>query len=189
MLPVLAKAQTITPKTIDPDFVRMWDGVQVDRPGAIGNRASLVGVGEPGTPLVVRGRIFAANGTSPLAGAVVFAYQTDKTGVYDRPGRRGWRLKAWARADADGRFVLDSVHPGPYPGRSVASHIHLGLDGPVGQRQTLEDVLFEGDPLLSDEQKQRAKAAGRFGNIVPVTTRQNREECEIMLRLTGEYVF
>ncbi len=132
LLPSAGQGQTISPKTIDPDFVRMWDGVQVDRPGSIGNRASLVGVGEPGTPL---------------------------------------------------------VHPGPYPGRSVASHIHLGLDGPVGQRQTLEDVRFEGDPLLSDEQKQRAKAAGRFGNIVRVTTHQGREECEIMLRLTGEYVF
>ena len=44
----------------------------------------------------------------------------------------------------------------------------MGLDGPAGRRQLLEDVLFEGDPLLSDAERQRSRAAGRFRNIVPV---------------------
>ena len=109
--------------------------------------------------------------------------------MYDRAGGRGWRLTAWARADDQGRFILDTIHPGPYPGRSIAAHIHMGLDGEVGQRQTLEDVLFESDPLLTTAQRQRSREAGRFANIVRVATRQNREECGIIFRLTGEYVF
>lgn len=183
------RAQTGTPKTIDPDFVRLWDDAAQSRPSVIANRASLVRVGEPGTPLTVRGQLFDAAGREPLRQAVVFAYQTDAAGHYNRPGQPGWRLKAWARADNDGRFVLDTIHPGPYPGRSVAAHIHMGLDGPIGQRTTLEDVLFDGDPLLTSSQREHSRDAGRFGNIVPITATQHREECAIMFRLIGEYIF
>ena len=183
------RAQTITPMTVDPDFVRMWNDAQSSRPLLPGPRASIVGPDEPGTPLTVRGQLFGADGTTPLANAVVFAYQTDQAGLYDRAGGRGWRLKAWAKADAQGRFTFDTIHPGPYPGRSIAAHIHIGVDGPVGWRQTLEDVLFEGDPLLTTNQKQRSRKAGRFANIARVTTRHHREECTILFLVSGERVF
>ena len=186
------RAQDITPKAIDPDFVRMWDAAARDRPDVDLNRSSLVPAGEPGTPLTVRGQLFDADGRRSLAQAIVFAYQTDAAGHYNRAGQPGWRLKAWARTDAEGRFVLDTIHPGPYPGRSVAAHIHLGVDGEVGQRQTLEDVLFDDDPLVTSPQRDRSRAAGRFNNIVRVSrvdAQQQHEECDIMFRLTGEYVF
>jgi hypothetical protein len=187
--PMRGHAQAITPKTIDPDFVRMWNDAQAARPPLLGPRARIARPEEPGTALTVRGQLFAADGSTPLAHAVVFAYQTDQSGMYDLTGGRGWRLKAWARTDDQGRFTLDTIHPGPYPGRSIAAHIHMGLDGAVGRRQTLEDVLFEGDRLLTKSQKQRSREAGRFANIVRVNSRHNREECDIIFRLTGEYVF
>lgn len=181
--------QAGTPTTIDPDFVRAWDDAARARPRELASRASLVGPQEPGSALTVNGQIFTAAGLRPLAGATVFAYHTDAAGHYNHAGQPGWRLGGWARADHEGRFVFDTIHPGPYPGRSVAAHIHMGLDGPVGHRQTLEDVLFEGDALLTDAQRQRSRGAGRFRNIVPVITRQNRGQCDIIFRLTGEYVF
>ena len=56
----------------------------------------------------------------------------------------------------------------------------------------LEDVLFDEDPLLTASQRDRSRAAGRFNNIVRVSrvdAQQQHEECDIMFRLTGEYVF
>jgi protocatechuate 3,4-dioxygenase beta subunit len=40
---------------------------------------------------------------------IVFAYQTDHTGVYNRRGADGWRLHGGARTDAEGRFELHTI--------------------------------------------------------------------------------
>ena len=129
------------------------------------------------------------DGSSPVAGAVVFAYQTDRDGLYDRPGRTGWRLRGWARTDADGRFEFATIRPGAYPGRRIAAHIHVGIDGPPGRRHVLRDVLFEGDPLLSAAERERARTDGDYRNVRPVRTADGVHVVEILDRLPGDFTF
>jgi hypothetical protein len=126
---------------------------------------------------------------STFTSVAIFAYHTDRTGLYNQPGQPGWRLQGWARTGSEGRFEFDTIRPAPYPDRNAAAHIHVPAEGAGVPRQTLKDVLFEGDPFLSDTQRRDAASAGRFANICRVVTNNGRESCEILYRLTGEFIF
>jgi protocatechuate 3,4-dioxygenase, beta subunit len=165
-LPLPALAQ------VDQDWLRMWNEAQTHRPAELGAVVRIAPAAEPGTPLVVEGRVFEPDGTLPAAGVVVFAYQTDRDGIYfnrERPGSP-WRLQGWARTDADGRFELRTIRPGPYPGRRVPAHIHFSFESPTYGRQWSDSLRFADDPLLSDREKQESAAAGRFGAVCAVRT-------------------
>jgi hypothetical protein len=79
LLPEAAHAQ-------DLEFIAALERAQRDRPASLASSARIAPPAEPGIPLVVRGRAVAEDGKTPVAGAVIFAYQTDKDGHYDRPG-------------------------------------------------------------------------------------------------------
>lgn len=184
-----AQRSALLASQVDPRFLRMYEDAQRQRPASLTSVARIAPADESGTPLVVRAQLFDREGARPLPGVTIFAYHTDRTGLYNRPGQSGWRLQGWARTDRDGRFEFDTIRPAPYPDRNGAAHIHVYADGTGVQRQTLKEVLFEDDPLLTDAQKRDAASAGRFSNIRPVVTTDGRESCEILYRLTGEFIF
>jgi protocatechuate 3,4-dioxygenase beta subunit len=112
--------------------------------------------GEPGTPLILSGTVVAADGTTPLAGVVVYAYHTDATGHYVNggvsieAGENHPRLRGWVKTDANGHFEFTTIRPAPYPNRDVPAHVHIHVWGAGYPRQWFE-VEFQGDPLLSKQ--------------------------------------
>lgn len=70
-------------------------------------------------------------------------------GVYDN---EGYRFRGWQRTNAQGRYRLPTVVPGPYPART--EHIHVKVTPPGGS--TLTTQLYfpnsdtnEGDGIFS----------------------------------------
>jgi protocatechuate 3,4-dioxygenase beta subunit len=96
----------------DTQYIRAVERAQQQRPAALVSTARIAPPSEPGSPLVVRGRVLGLNG-APAANAVIFAYQTDRGGLYDKPenGPHSWRLRGWVRTDADGRFTFETIRP------------------------------------------------------------------------------
>ena len=134
----------------DRDFLRALDETQRHRPGTLGTRARIAPETEPGTPLNIRGQVVDANGR-PVQGAIVFAYQTDRGGLYDEPARgaHSWRLRGWARTDAEGRYEFATIRPGSYPGRRVPAHVHFNIY--VGDvRYGAGELRFDDDPLVEN---------------------------------------
>ena len=129
----------------DPEFVDAYEHAQRGRPSNIGSAARIAPPSEPGVPMVVHGRV--VRSSKPLANVIVFAYQTDRTGVYNAPGVQGWRLRGWARTDKDGRFEFRTIRPGSYPGTRNPAHIHLSVEGPSVARQWVDEIQFADDPL------------------------------------------
>jgi protocatechuate 3,4-dioxygenase, beta subunit len=136
------------------------------------SRAKFTPANEPGTPLVVNGRVYDHTGTKPLAGVKLYAYHTDAKGVYGKiPGFP--RLKGTVVTDAQGRFQWDTIRPMPYPGGGNPAHIHIEASGGGYPKQWVEDLLFTDDPYLTAAQKEASAKKGQFAPIV-TTKRDGR---------------
>jgi len=88
-------------------------------------RRSLAGEGG-GTLLTIRGAV-TDEACNPIAGAWVDFWQTDATGNYDN---NGFGMRGHQYTDSSGRFSLETVLPGRYPGRPP--HIHVKVRAPGG---------------------------------------------------------
>jgi protocatechuate 3,4-dioxygenase beta subunit len=168
----------------DVEYLQALERAQRDRPRVLTAEGRIAPAVEPGTPLVIHGRVFRQDGTTPARDMIVFAYHTDATGLYDVPsaGPHSWRLRGWVKTDATGRFVFTTIRPAPYPNRRVAAHVHFSIEGPGVPRQSA-GVLFEGDPLLTAAEREQSARAGRFGEVRPVETRDGIEQVTLEIRI------
>ena len=119
----------------DMQYIRAVERAQQQRPASLASTGRIAPPTEPGAPLVVRGRLLGVDG-APAANAIVFAYHTDRGGLYDKPenGPHSWRLRGWVRADADGRFTFETIRPGSYPNSNNPPHVHFTAFLPDGTR-------------------------------------------------------
>jgi virginiamycin B lyase len=102
-------------------------------------RTALVEPGMTGTPLLLTGQVLTTD-CRPVAGAVLDFWQADAQGEYDNAG---YRLRGLQAADEMGRYRLETVLPGQYPGRPP--HIHVKVNAPDGPVLTTQ-IYFEGQP-------------------------------------------
>lgn len=133
-------------------------------------RASLVDADSPGTRLTITGRVLSTRGT-PLAGAKLDFWQTNAHGDYDN---RGFRFRGHQYTDARGRYRLETVVPGAYPGRTRHVHVKVAAADHVplttqlyfpGDPRNRADFLFNPALLLDMSDGTRGKA-GRFDFVL-----------------------
>jgi protocatechuate 3,4-dioxygenase beta subunit len=127
-------------------------------PARLHSRARIAPKSEPGAPMIVVGRVLDTQG-QPRSGIVVYAYQTNRKGIYpdsptvrDREARRHGALRAWARTGASGRYAFDTIRPGSYPGMDIPEHIHLHVIEPGCSTYYIDDIMFSDDPKLTPAQ-------------------------------------
>ncbi len=112
------------------------------------SRVTIAGPDEPGERLVVTGRTL--EGTAPVAGVSIYAFQTDARGRYALGLHNGGeaelnpRLHGALRTDAQGRFQYETIRPGFYGG---PRHVHHVVTAP-GYVPRLVDLQFQDDPML-----------------------------------------
>lgn len=100
-------------------------------------RASLVEKGAKGTVITLAGRVLDTDG-NPLPEALVDFWQADADGVYDNAG---FKYRGWHRTNKKGEYKLETIMPGPYPGRTP--HIHVKVAPPKGRVLTTQ-LYFPG---------------------------------------------
>jgi protocatechuate 3,4-dioxygenase beta subunit len=102
-------------------------------------RASLLDPGMPGTRIVVEGSVLTMD-CRPVARAVVDVWHADDRGSYDNTG---YRLRGHQLTDDAGRYRVETIVPGVYPGRT--RHFHVKVQPPGGSVLTTQ-LYFPGEP-------------------------------------------
>jgi protocatechuate 3,4-dioxygenase beta subunit len=133
-------------------------------------RASLVEPGIEGTRIVVSGRVLTTD-CVPVPRALIDVWQANDRGEYDNAG---FRLRGHQFTDADGRYRLETIVPGIYPGRT--RHIHVKVQapgGPVlttqlyfpGEAQNRRDGIFDPALVMATDETAQGKR-GTFDFVV-----------------------
>jgi protocatechuate 3,4-dioxygenase beta subunit len=137
-------------------------------PAGVSSTSVLAPAQEPGEPLVIRGAVYHADGTTPYKDLILYLYQTDESGVYNHENQswREPRLRGWVKTGNDGTYEIRTIKPGSYPGSRNPAHIHAIIQLPGKRPQWIDDFLFEDDPFVTERQRRDSRKQGRFSNII-----------------------
>jgi protocatechuate 3,4-dioxygenase beta subunit len=133
-------------------------------------RTSLLEPGMKGTKLVLTGHVLSTD-CKPVARALVDFWQADDAGEYDN---KGFRLRGHQFTDDTGRYTLETIMPGLYPGRT--RHIHVKVQAPnqeilttklyfPGEKQNETDGIFHEALVINLTDTADGKA-GRFNFVL-----------------------
>ena len=101
-------------------------------------RTSLLEPGLAGTRLLLTGHVV-STACAPIAGALLDFWHTNAAGDYDN---EGYTFRGHQFADGAGRFTLETIVPGIYPGRT--RHIHVRVQAP-NQPILITQLYFPGE--------------------------------------------
>jgi protocatechuate 3,4-dioxygenase beta subunit len=129
-------------------------------------RRSLLEPGLQGTRIVLEGSVRSTK-CRPVQGALVDFWQADTRGGYDNDG---FRLRGHQFTDGDGRYRLETIVPGLYPGRT--RHFHVRVQAPnrsilttqlyfPGEAENHRDGIFNPKLVMA----LRDASGGKAGNF------------------------
>jgi protocatechuate 3,4-dioxygenase beta subunit len=103
------------------------------------DRTSLLEPGITGTRLLVTGYVL-STGCAPIPQALLDFWHCDDAGVYDNVG---YKLRGHQFTNDAGRYTLETIVPGVYPGRT--RHIHVKVQAP-NQSVLTTQLYFPNEP-------------------------------------------
>ena len=148
---VLAAPQQVLPATPacpDPDDVTV---TQTEGPffkPRSPQRTSLLESGVTGTKIVIAGFVLTRT-CRPVPRALVDFWQADDRGQYDNTG---FRLRGHQFTDEAGRYYLETIVPGLYPGRTRHYHVKVQAANQLyfpGESRNDSDGIFNRRLLLA----------------------------------------
>jgi protocatechuate 3,4-dioxygenase beta subunit len=110
-------------------------------------RAKLTPPFEPGTVLVVSGRVSSFATKKPLADASLDLWQVDNQTKDYSQGNGDFKNRARLLTDDNGAYEFETVHPVPYsPGPNFwrSPHIHF-IAQAAGHKRLVSELFFKGD--------------------------------------------
>jgi protocatechuate 3,4-dioxygenase beta subunit len=140
----------------------VYDGM----PARLSPVARIAPASADGVPLIIEGVVKSSRDV-PVENVVVYAYHTDRSGIYPAAGNRHGTLRGWAITDARGRYRFDTIRPGAYPGRNIPEHVHMHVIEPGAGTYYIDDLRFLDDVLLTNANRSSNERAGS-GLSMPV---------------------
>jgi len=163
----------------------MFEGMPfVDK---IMSEASIADKTEPGERMELNGSILRKDGKTPARNIILYLYHTNAKGYYTPSGtqtlgRMNGHLTAWVKTDENGKFIIYSVRPAPYPNRKVPAHIHILIKEPNKTRYYIDEVWFDDDLLITKKLKDEAEKRG--GDLIIHLVKNNNNTWVGNLKIT-----
>lgn len=125
--------------------------------------------------MLIQGTVFQPDGKTPAKDIIIYAYHTNREGVYPTKGNEiGWArrhgyIRGWVKTDENGQYRFHTFRPVTYPSRTEPAHVHLIIKEPGKQEYWIDSILFEDDELLTT--KARNKMGNRGGSGIVILKR------------------
>ena len=146
------------------------DFIFIDMPEFISPVDTSPGWYEPGPQILIQGKVFHQDGTTPAANVILYYYHTDVHGIYaNRTGlnatvKRHGYIRGWVKTASDGRYAIYTVRPASYPNTSIQAHIHVTVKEPdISVPYWIDEWVFDDDPLLAHDYKDSMRHRGGSG--------------------------
>ena len=173
---------------VDPWWLASWQEAVAKKPTELTSFAKMVADDEPGTRLLIKGRVVDPNGNA-AEGVIVHAYHRDNNGLdfgHNDKELTTWRIQGWAVTDLQGRFTFDTIKAAPdYMGRE-GGHIHFTTISEEYGKQWALKAYFSDDKSLTAQQKSLSQKAGEFGPIRDIETTADGAVIHVALKLKTE---
>lgn len=143
----------------------------IDFPANVGSKTVLSNETGKGDAITIWGVVYQPDGKTPAPNTLIYLYHTDFEGYYGRSGseHKHGRYRGWMLTDKDGRYAFNTIKPAPYPVNRFAAHIHMTLTSAKMREDWVDSILFEGDRLISSQERSGAGRKGGFNPIVTLT--------------------
>jgi len=136
-------------------------------------RSSLREPGISGLPLTIAGYVLDTR-CRPLPNVLLDFWHCDANGRYDNAG---YRLRGHLFSDASGRYLLETIQPGLYPGRT--RHVHVRAQAPnqpilttqlyfPNEPLNVRDWLYHPACLMDIQRLQDGSLVGRFNFVLAI---------------------
>lgn len=128
---------------------------------------------ERGPKIEISGIIYQADGKTPAKDVILYIYHTDQAGKYSTKGNEtGWGkrhgyIRGWVKTDDNGFYRFYTLVPASYPNSKNPKHIHPTIKEQDKNEYWIDEFVFEDDPLLPNEEKNRPHPRGGNGVIKP----------------------
>ena len=175
--PLLAncKSDTLAQKSSETvlDLIRKnarpsenWTGA-IDAPNDVSWKTALSKKSDKDQPMIISGTVFQPDG-KPAPNVLIYFYHTDSDGYYGRGNGeiRHGHFRGWLLTGANGKYEFSSIIPAAYPERKFAAHVHMTLTSKTMREDSIDSILFEGDKLLTAQDRNEAGKRGGFNPIV-----------------------
>lgn len=124
--------------------------------------------------LRIKGTIFKKDGKTPAENIIIYIYHTNRQGIYETKGNeKGWAkrhgfIRGWVKTRKDGKYTFYTFRPVAYPDGSEPQHIHTTVKEPDKNEYYLDDYLFDDDPILTPNTRNRLNNRGGSGIMKPI---------------------
>lgn len=145
-----------------------WCGA-IDAPRDVSWKSVLPKKSDNDLPMIISGTVFEPDGKTPAPNILIYYYHTDSEGNYGKKRPEGalhGHFRGWMLTDKQGKYEFSSIVPAPYPERRFAAHVHMTLTGKNFREDSIDSILFEGDALISRQERETAGKKGGFNPIV-----------------------
>jgi protocatechuate 3,4-dioxygenase, beta subunit len=144
-----------------------WNGA-VSVPPDVSSMTVLSNESDKGEPVEISGTVYRPDGKTPAPNVLIYIYHTDFEGYYGRGNgiHKHGKYRGWMLTDKAGKYSFRTIKAAPYPVNRFAAHIHMTLTTAAIKEDWVDSILFEGDRLISVQERAGAGRKGGFNPIV-----------------------